>query len=143
LQRTWTYNLVVAIPPSAPEKGECRHLHAWPEPTTCRYPAPMTPAMRQAPPELREALRAALVDARCPVTCAAPVAAWATFEQDDDGDYICVLGNCVGVGGDHDVSALDALAENVVADNAVADRTGRAERGYEPLWPLPGRAPRR
>ena len=105
------------------------------------YPAAMTADIRPAPPEVRDALLAALIEAGCPISHAATVADLATFEQDDDGDYICVLGNCVVV---DDTSALDELAENLVDDNAERhDRTARGEAGYPPLWPIPERAQRR
>jgi hypothetical protein len=101
----------------------------------------MTSDIRPAPLEVRNALRVALIDAGCPISHAATVADLATFEQDDDGDYICVLGNCVVA---DDTSALDELAENLVDDNAERhDRTARGEAGYQPLWPTPERAQRR
>ncbi len=101
----------------------------------------MTLAIRPASPKVRDALRAALVDSGCPASSAATVTDQATLQQDEDGDYICVLGNCVGVVGDDDTSALEALAEDVVADNAEAhDRTARGKAGCEPLWPLTDRA---
>ena len=109
---------------------------------TRTYPAPVTSYIRPAAPEVRNAaLRVALIDAGCAISHSATVADLATSEQDDDGDYICVLGNCVVA---HDTSALDALAENLVDDNAERnDRTARGETGYPPLWPTPERAQRR
>jgi hypothetical protein len=39
---------------------------------------------------------------------------------------------------------VTGLAENLADDNAEAnDRTARGESGYDPLWPLPDRTPRR
>ncbi len=101
----------------------------------------MTSAIRPAAPEVRDALRVALTDAGCPISHAATVANLATVEQDDDGDHICVLGNCVVA---DDTSALDDLGENLVDDNAERnDRTARGEAGYPPLWPTPERTQRR
>ena len=101
----------------------------------------MTSDIRPAPPEVRNALRVALIDAGCPSSYAATVSDLAMFEQDDDGYYLCMLGNCVVSA---DTSAVDQLAESLVDDNAERhDRTARGEAGYQPLWPTPDRAPRR
>ncbi len=101
----------------------------------------MTSAVRPAPPEVRDALRGALIEAGCPINHAATVADLATFEQEDDGDYICVPGNCVIA---DNTATLDEMAEKLLDDNAERnDRTARGEAGYQPLWPTPERAQRR
>jgi hypothetical protein len=98
--------------------------------------------VRPAPPEVRLALRDALIDAACPASHAGRVAEGATYERDEEGDYLCVLGSCVAADGGS--PALEDLAEDVVAINAEShDRAARGEVGFEPLWPLAARAPRR
>jgi hypothetical protein len=97
--------------------------------------------VRPAPPEIRLALRDALIDAGRPASHAGRVADDATYERGEDGDYLCALGSCVGVDRD---SPLQDLAEDVVADNAEShDRMARGQVGFEPFWPLAARAPRR
>lgn len=97
--------------------------------------------IRPVPPVIREAVRDALVGVGCPVETARHLAEETTAERHDGVNVICLMGVCVD---GPSRSAIGSLASNIAADNAEAhDRTARGERGYEPLWPMPGRKPRR
>ncbi len=93
-----------------------------------------------APAAVREAVRRHLVEAGCPPEVASRLAAETTAERQDGGTFICLMGACAPPGD----KAVESLVENVLDDNAEAnDRAARGKRGYESLWPLPDRNPRR
>jgi hypothetical protein len=80
-----------------------------------------------------------LVAAGFPLDVASRLAAETTAERKDGGEFLCPMGVCVPAGD----NAVESLVDSVLAENAEAnDRTTHAERGDEPLWPLPSRRPR-
>jgi hypothetical protein len=100
--------------------------------------------MRPASADVREGVRAALVDAGCQKDIAARLAEETTCERSGDEDFVWLLGISASIPADGDEYAFVVLAENVAAENAEAcDRSARGESGYTPFWPLPGRKPRR
>lgn len=96
--------------------------------------------------EVREALRRGLMEVGCPGDTATALAGQATSERhaEDDVAYLCLVGICVPLDGGSVTVAVDALTDNAAADDAEAnDRAARGKPGWEPLWPLLDRRPRR